>query len=88
MAIVNEAISKNLTTKAYGARHSNTDIICIGGIPIDMTSLKSFQMNSDNTATFGAGVTVLEAGEFLVNQGRALRNTPAYGNITLGGRTK
>lgn len=85
VAIVNEAISRGVKVKAFGARHSQSDIICTKGIPVDMNNLKSFQMNEDNvTATFGSGVTVKEAGEFLLLYGRALRTTPAYGSITLG----
>jgi len=86
LTIVNEAISHGVKVKAIGARHSQTDIICTEGIPIDMNKLKSCQMNADTvTATFGPGVTVYEAGVFLLKYGRALRTTPAYGNITLGG---
>lgn len=86
VAIVNDARTRGLKVKAFGARHSQTDIICTNGIPVDMNQLKSCQMNADNvTATFGPGVTVREAGEFLLKHKRALRTTPAYGNITLGG---
>lgn len=86
VAIVNEAISRNVTVKAFGARHSQTDIICTEGIPVDMNKFKSFRMNDDNvTATFGAGVTIREAGEFLLQYGRSLRTTPAFSNITLAG---
>lgn len=86
VAIVNEAINRGVKVKAFGARHSQTDIICTDGIPVDMTKLKSFYMNADNvTATFGSGVTVRQAGEFLFKHRRSLRNTPAFGNITLGG---
>lgn len=84
MAIVKEAISRGVKIKAFGARHSQTDIICTEGIPVDMSKLLFSQMNSDTTATFGAGVTVHAAGEFLLSHGRALRTTPAYGSITLG----
>lgn len=86
VAIVTEARNRGVTVKAFGARHSQTDIICTEGIPVDMNNFKSRQMNVDNvTATFGVGVTVREAGEFLLQHGRALRTTPAYGKITLGG---
>lgn len=51
-----------------------------------MTKLKFFRMEEDNvTVTFGSGVTLREAGEFLFQHGRALRKTPAYGGITIGG---
>ncbi|KAJ6649986.1 L-gulonolactone oxidase 5 [Pseudolycoriella hygida] len=86
VAIVNEAISRGITVKAFGARHSQTDIICTEGIPVDMLKLKFSRMNDDNvTATFGAGVTLKDVGKFLLQHGRALRTTPAYGHITLGG---
>lgn len=86
VVIVREAISRGVKVKAFGARHSQTDIICTDGIPIDMNQLKSCEMNPDNvTATFGPGVTVREAGIFLKKYGRALRTTPGYANITLGG---
>lgn len=86
VAIVKEAIDRGVTVKAFGARHSQTDIICTEGIPIDMHGLRWFKMNSDNvTATFGPGVNLRDATEFLRQHGRGLRTTPAYGNITLGG---
>lgn len=84
--IVKEAISRGITVKAFGARHSQTDIICTEGIPIDIHGLRSpFRMNDDGvTATFGSGVNLRDATEFLRQNGRGLRTTPAYGNITLG----
>ncbi len=86
MSIVKEAIDRGVTVKALGSRHSQTDIICTEGIPIDMRGLDSREMSSDNTrATFGAGITLYEAGEYLRQNGRAFRTTPAYGSITLGG---
>lgn len=43
-------------------------------------------MNDDGvTATIGAGVNLREATTFLSKNGRALRTTPAYGNITIAG---
>lgn len=83
--IVQEAIQRRVTVKAFGARHSQTDIICTEGIPVDMHGLRSFRMNPDNTATIGAGVNVRDATEFLRQNGRALRTVPGFGNITLGG---
>lgn len=71
--------------KAFGERHSTTDIICTDGIPVDMRQLKSFQMNSDKTATFGAGVSSYEASRFILQYERAFKVMPAFGNITLGG---
>lgn len=86
--IVEEAIDRGVKVKAIGSRHSQTDIICTEGIPIVMSGLNSCKMNADNvTATFGAGITLYEAGEFLLQNGRALRTTPAYGGITLVGLT-
>lgn len=84
--IVKEAISRGVKVKPFGSRHSQTDIICTEGIPVDMTKLTSSRMNEDNvTATFGSGITLWEAGEFLRQHDRSFRNTPAYGGITLGG---
>lgn len=84
--IVKEAISRGITVKAFGARHSQTDIICTEGIPVDINGIRSFHMNDDGiTATFGSGVNLRDATEFLRKHGRGLRTTPAYGNITLGG---
>lgn len=43
-------------------------------------------MNDDGvSATFGAGVNLREATTFLRKNGRGLKTTPAYGNITIGG---
>ncbi|KAJ6635041.1 L-gulonolactone oxidase 2 [Pseudolycoriella hygida] len=85
VSIVNEAIHRGVTVKAFGERHSTTDIICTEGIPVDMTKFQSFKMNFDTTATFGAGVTIYEASVFLQQNGRAFRVMPTFGNITLGG---
>ncbi|XP_037034050.1 L-gulonolactone oxidase-like [Bradysia coprophila] len=83
--IVKEAISKKVTVKAFGVRHSQTDIICTEGIPVDMTGIRSMKMNGDNTASFGAGLNMREATTFLRLHDRAFRTTPAFGNITIGG---
>ncbi|XP_037041555.1 L-gulono-1,4-lactone dehydrogenase-like isoform X3 [Bradysia coprophila] len=86
VSIVKEAITRGVKVKAFGSRHSQTDIICTEGIPIDMTRLNFCKMNADRvTATFGAGTLLSDAGEFLRRNRRALRSTPAYGGITLGG---
>ncbi|KAJ6645515.1 L-gulonolactone oxidase [Pseudolycoriella hygida] len=85
VSIINEAIYRGVSVKAFGMRHSTTDIICTDGIPIDMRLLKSMKMNDDKTVTFGAGVTLQEAGEFLLQHGLALRVVPAFGNLTLAG---
>ncbi|KAJ6638838.1 L-gulonolactone oxidase, partial [Pseudolycoriella hygida] len=84
--IVHEAINKGITVKVFGERHSQTDIICTEGIPVDSRRLRFFRMNNDGiTATIGAGVNLRDATEFLRTHGRGLRTTPAYGNITLAG---
>lgn len=71
-----------MTVKPFGARHSQTDIICTEGIPVDLNGIKSFHMNDDGvTATFGAGVNLRDATEFLRHHNRGLRTTPAYGKI-------
>jgi len=86
LALVKEAIDRKTTIKAFGARHSQTDIICTEGIPVDIHGLKSFQFHPENnTATFGAGVIIHEAAIFLRGHGRALKTTPGYGNITISG---
>lgn len=85
VAIVNEAIAKNLTVKAFGLRHSETDIICTDGIPMDMTGLQWMEMNADNTTvTVGAGLNLRETTKYLRKYNRALKTTPAFGNITIG----
>lgn len=84
--IVHEAIGRGTTVKIFGERHSQTDIICTNGIPVDSRGIRFFHMNDDGeTATFGSGVNLRDATAFLRKNGRGLRTTPAYGNITLGG---
>lgn len=84
--IVKESIRRGVTVKAFGERHSQTDIICTKGIPIDTRRIRFFRMNKDGvTATFGSGVNLRDVTEFLREHGRGLRTTPAFGNITLGG---
>lgn len=85
VAIVKYAKMNNLTVKAFGIRHSQSDIICTEGIPVDMTGLTSYKMNDDFTVTVGAGVTMREATQFLRQYNRAFKTTPAFGNITIGG---
>lgn len=61
-------------------------MICTDGIPIDNQGLQFYQINEDGvTATFGSGVNLRDATTFLRKYNRALRTTPAYGNITIGG---
>jgi len=83
--IVQEAIARNTTVKAFGSRHSQTDIICTDGIPVDTMRLNWMNLNPDNSVTLGAGVTLHDATTFLKFRGRAFKTTPAYGNITIGG---
>lgn len=84
---MHEAIVRRTTVKIFGERHSQTDIICTEGIPVDSRGLRFFRINNDGvTATFGSGVNLRDATEFLRKHGRGLRTTPAYGNITLGNR--
>ncbi|KAJ6638939.1 L-gulono-1,4-lactone dehydrogenase, partial [Pseudolycoriella hygida] len=85
VAIIKEAIAKKITVKAFGSRHSQTDIICTEGIPVDMTGLQWQKMNADNTATVGAGTNLHDTTAFLRLYGRAFKTTPAFGNITIGG---
>lgn len=86
VAIVKEAITRGVTVKPFGARHSQTDIICTEGIPVDVRGIRFSRMNDDGvTATFGSGINIRDATEFLRKNGRGLRTTPAYGNITLSG---
>lgn len=83
---MHEAIYRGTTVKIFGERHSQTDIICTEGIPVDSNGLRFFRMNDDGvTATIGSGVNLRDATEFLRLHGRGLRTTPAYGNITMGG---
>lgn len=78
----------DLTVKAFGERHSQTDIICTDGIPIYNGGLQLKKMNEDGvTATFGSGVNLHDASMFLRKYKRGFRTTPAYGNITIGGST-
>jgi L-gulonolactone oxidase len=85
VSIVKEAIARGTTVKGFGARHSQTDIICTEGIPVETFGLNWMRLNPDSTATFGSGVILYEATKFLRENGRALRTTPAFGNITIGG---
>jgi FAD/FMN-containing dehydrogenase len=85
VSIVREAILRRKTCKAFGSLHSATDIICTDGIPIDMSEIGVLRMNSDSTVTVGAGVSLRTLGDFLMHNGRGLRTTPGFGNITIGG---
>ena len=83
--IVKEAIERGTTCKAFGQLHSATDIICTDGIPIDMTGIRRMRLNSDQTVTAGAGVSLRDLSDFLMESGRGVRTVPGYGNITVGG---
>lgn len=84
-SIVKEAIKRGVKVKAFGNQLGQTDLICTLGIPVSIGGLRSFQMNRDNTATFGSGVNIHDCAEFLRKHNRALRTTPEYGNMTLSG---
>ncbi|XP_021946992.1 probable L-gulonolactone oxidase 1 [Folsomia candida] len=75
----------NQKVKPLGSRHSATDIICTDGIPISMEAFDSAKMNSDGTATVGAGMTMGAAVEFLQARGRTLIVVPQFRGITIGG---
>jgi len=83
--IVQEAIRVGRTVKAFGVLHSLTDIICTEGIPVDMRGFGGMELNGDESVTVGAGVNLFELTEFLKENGRGLRTTPGFGNITIGG---
>jgi len=85
VSIVQGAIASGKTVKAFGHMHSITDIICTGGIPVDMRGIGGMVMNPDQSVTVGAGVNMYETTEFIKANGRAFRTTPAFGNITIGG---
>lgn len=76
---------RGLKVKAFGVRHSQTDIICTDGIPVDVTGLAWIRMNADRTVTVGAGTNMHDTTRFLRTKGRGFKTTPAYGNITIGG---
>lgn len=82
VAIVKEAISRGVKVKAYGARHSSTDIICTDGIPIDMHGIQDMSLDHKFRVTVGAGVTVGAMTEYLAKHGRGLPIIPAFQNIT------
>ncbi len=77
---MHEAIHRGTTVKMFGERHSQTDIICTEGIPLDSRKIRFAYMNDDGeTATFGSGINLRDATEFLRQHGRGLRTTPAFG---------
>jgi len=82
VAIVKEAIQRGVTVKAYGARHSATDIICTEGIPVDMAGIQGMSLDETQTVTVGSGVTVGTLTGFLATKGRGLPIIPAFQNIT------
>jgi FAD/FMN-containing dehydrogenase len=82
VAIVQEAIRRGVTVKAYGSRHSSTDIICTDGIPVDMHGLHDMSLDDSYIVTVGAGATVGDLAEFLASHGRGFPIIPAFQNIT------
>jgi len=79
MEIVQNAYSTGQTVKAFGSRHSITDVICTDGIPISMKNFNYKQINSDGTATFGSGLELHDAMEYLEEQGLSLIMVPTFG---------
>jgi len=72
------AFANRMRVKAFGSRHSITDIICTDGIPISMSRIKYKRLNRDGTATFGAGIQLHEAMEFLESRQLSLEMVPAF----------
>ena len=64
--------------EALGARYSITDITCTDRIPVSMRHFNYAIYNQDGTATFGAGIEVGSAMEFLEQQNRTIPIVPAY----------
>lgn len=50
-----------------------------------MRGLQYFKINSDRTATFGAGVSLRKALDYALPKNVSIKTMAAYGNITLGG---
>jgi L-gulonolactone oxidase len=78
---------RKTTVNSFGSRHSQTDIICTDGIPVDTIIHPSFKNVHPltNRVKFGSGLILHEAIAFLRLKVRVFRTTPAYGNITIGG---
>lgn len=85
VAIVKEAIKKGVGVKAFGNQLAQSDLICTEGIPMAIGGLQSIEMNCDDEVTVGPGVSIYDLTEFLRKNGRELRTTPIYGNMTVGG---
>jgi FAD/FMN-containing dehydrogenase len=81
--IVLHAISQKQTVKAIGSRHSIQDIICTDGIPISMSNINYTIDNGDGTVTFGAGIELNDAMEFLESINKTLIMIPAFGNMKI-----
>lgn len=79
--IVKRAIGENKTVKAFGSRHSITDIICTDGYPVSMKHFDHAIDNEDGTATFGAGIELQDAMIFLEKNGRTLISLPTFGKL-------
>lgn len=48
-----------------------------------MSNFNAMKINWDGTATFGAGVNLEEANEFLMANGRAFTHVPSYGKAII-----
>jgi len=77
--LVQNAILNGEKVKAFGSRHSISDIICTDGIPISMANINHNKINDDGRATFGAGLEMYEALEFLEMNKLSLNNVPTFG---------
>jgi len=82
VGILQSAHSAGQTVKAFGSRHSITDVICTEGIPIFMGHINHKQINADGSATFGAGIELQEAMNFLESQNLSLITVPGFGKCS------
>jgi hypothetical protein len=99
VTLANWAKSAGYTLRALGQRHNWSPLVLPTGAPVVLVSTvnlakKQFNAGANPTATFGAGVTVEDATQFLETQnnggaspapGYSFLNMTAPGDLTLGG---
>ncbi len=83
--LVTRAVEQGSTIRPVGAGHSSTGILETDDTLISLERLRGLQSHDGDVATLGPGTTVREAGDVLLEVGRAMENLGDVDYQTLAG---
>jgi len=76
--LIKQSKLSHSSLKPIGRCHGSTGIICTDGTPITMKAFSTQRLNEDGSASFGAGITLEAALEFLQLHGKTFESIPMF----------